>query len=34
LVTSVIRISFEIYGARHVLGQFAIQFQFYCLGHL
>jgi len=34
LVTSVIRISFEIYGSRNVLGQFAIQFQFYCLGHL
>ena len=26
LVTSVIRILFEIYGARHVLGQFTIQF--------
>jgi len=26
LVTSVIRISFERYGARHVLWQFAIQF--------
>ena len=34
LFTTVFRISFEIYGARHVLGQFAIQFQFYCLGHL
>jgi len=34
LVISVIRILFEIYGARHALGQFTIQFQFYCLGHL
>ena len=34
LVTSVIRISFDIYGDRHVLWQFAIQFKFYCLGHL
>ena len=34
LVTSVINISFEIYGTRHVLRQFAIQFQFCCLGHL
>ena len=34
LVTSVINISLEIYGTRHVLRQFAIQFQFCCLGHL
>jgi len=33
LVTSVIRISSEMYGARNVLGQFSILFKFYCLEH-
>jgi len=28
LVTSAIHISFEIYGACHVLGQYAIQFKY------
>jgi len=33
-VTPVFHISFEIYGTRHVLWQFAIQFQLCCLGQL